>query len=795
MAHPSDDRFRALLEAAPDAVVIVDQAGVISLVNRQTEILFGYRREELLGQPVEMLVPPRHRSSHATHRSIYRNSPRMRPMGEGLELHGLRKDGTEFPVEISLSPLETAEGFVVFSAIRDITAKKELQEELHRAKKELEQRVEARTAELTGTLQALESEVAEHRSARQELARERDRAKSYLDIAEVILLALDRDGRIQMINKRGNQVLGYKDQELIGKDWFETCLPPPQREAARETFARLLEGARPDYFQNAVLARNGEERLVAWHNSVIRDASGRAVGTLSSGEDVTERRRSEDAMRKLAAIVESSTEAIIGTTIGGQIESWNAGAERIYGYTAAEAIGRPYMMIVPEEMRRETATLLARAGSGERFKRMEAVRVTKDGRRIDISMSASSVLDAQGKPAAIATIARDMTEHKRLEQQLRQAHKMEGIGRLAGGIAHDFNNLLGVILGDSELLLAEKTLTADQRASVKSIQEAAERAASLTRQLLAFSRKQAIESKLLDLNAVVQGFEGMLGRLAGPEIVLEVEAAPELGNVRGDPSQLLQVLLNLVVNARDAMPQGGAIRIATENVTLDESYAGDHPGTSAGPHVMLSVADTGPGMNPEVLARIFEPFFTTKEGGKGTGMGLATAYGIVQQLGGSIWVYSELGRGSLFKIFLPQAEGREAPPPLESAEELPRGTETVLLVEDSDLLRRVTEEFLRRMGYTVLVAHDGPEALAIASRHPNEIHLLLTDLAMPGMNGHELAERVLALRSKTRVMYTSGYAAGILHERNISGFESAFIEKPFTWQNLARKVRSALDQA
>lgn len=799
MPTSSHNRFRALLESAPDAVVIVSGDGRISLVNQQTEKLFGYSREELVGQPVELLVPAIFRGEHARQRTSYVGNPHPRPMGVGLQFFGLRKDGREIPVEISLSPVETAGGFEIYSTIRDTSQTRRLEEELRSAKKELEIRVAQRTAELGETVQALESEMAYHRAAQEELARERDRAKSYLDIADVVLLALDRAGRILLINKKGLAMLGYSESELLGKDWFDSCMPEGNRSEARGVFAKLLDGELVESTEHPVVSRNGEERLTVWHNSIVRDRIGNILGTLSSGEDVTEQRRSEEAVRRLASIVESSDDAIIGETLDGMILSWNGGAERFYGYTASEVIGRPITLIAPPDRHDELAEILERLKGGERIRHFETRRVAKDGRRVDISLSVFPVVDAEGKTVSAANIARDVTERKRMEEQLRQSQKMEAIGRLAGGVAHDFNNLLGVVQGESELLLSEKDMPERQRAAVQSIREAAERAASLTRQLLVFSRQQVIEPQVLNLNTVLNNVENMVRRLAGPEIVLHFVRADKLASVRTDPSQILQVILNLMVNARDAMPDGGRIRVETANVTLDEFYASTHPGIRPGPHVMLSVADNGPGMEPDVLSHIFEPFFTTKDAGKGSGMGLATAYGIVQQSGGSIWAYSEPGNGSLFKIFLPAVPDGEASAPEEQAggenpEEFPRGSETVLVVEDSRLLRHVTSEFLTRLGYTVLAAEDGEAALSAAREHKGGIDLLLTDLAMPRMNGQQLAERLLGERQNVKVIFTSGYAGSALQDRNLPAGEDSFLEKPFTWQNLALKVRRVLDR-
>jgi len=792
----ADEEIQAFLESAPDAAVIVDAQGQITIVNRQTEKLFGYSREELLGRPVEMLIPARHRSGHILHRAQYAKRPRVRPMGVTLDLHGVRKDGTEFPVEISLSPMQGPAGLRIFSTIRDVTRAKRTEEEMRQARNELESRVQERTAELAAAIRDLKTEVEQHQQAEQALARERDRAKRYLDVAEVALLALDRSGTITRINLKGLRILGYGEKELVGQDWFATCMPRQRRDEARRIFSRFLNGQPLEYMELPVVTKAGEERLVAWHNTILRDVAGNIVGTLSSGEDITEQRRSQEAMKRLAAIVESSEEAIISGTLDGTIVSWNAAAEKLYGYSASEAIGQPVTMLMPPENAKAVPGILRKLKRGEHIHGMETVHVTKGGRRVNISMTASPVLDDQGKPIACATVARDITGRLKLEQQLRQAHKMEAIGRLAGGIAHDFNNLLGVILGDSELLLADGRIGGPARKQIEEIKEAGERAATLTRHLLAFSRQQMLQTRILNLEPILSGFKNMLQRLAGEHIALELVLAPDLGAVRVEPNQLLQVMMNLVVNARDAMPQGGSVRIECTNVTLGSAFAASNPGILPGPYVQISVTDNGPGMDRDTLARIFEPFFTTKEGGQGAGMGLATAYGIIEQFGGSIWAHSEPGKGATFHIFLPRIDDADTEAAeSQTKEELPQGSETVLLVEDAGLLRRVTREFLERIGYTVLAAENGPHALAISTEYGANIDLLLTDLAMPGMNGQELAEQLLPTRPGLKVLYTSGYADSILAERGSSQPDVPFIEKPFTWQNLALKVRSTLDQS
>ncbi|MCI0620867.1 MAG: response regulator [Acidobacteria bacterium] len=393
--------------------------------------------------------------------------------------------------------------------------------------------------------------------------------------------------------------------------------------------------------------------------------------------------------------------------------------------------------------------------------------------------------------------AEERAENRRLEEQLRQSQKVEAVGRLAGGIAHDFNNLLTAIIGYSDILLHDLGDNNPLSAEILEIKKAGQRAATLTSQLLAFSRKQVLHPRVLDLNDVVADMDKMLRRLIGEDIELVTLFGPELGRVKADPGQTEQIIMNLAVNARDAMPQGGKLTIETTNAELDETFARKHMAVKPGPYVMLAVSDNGRGMDAETQSHLFEPFFTTKELGKGTGLGLSTVYGIVKQSGGNIWVYSEPGEGTVFKIYLPRVtETVETwEPSIKDQTEKLTGTETVLVVEDESVVRNLVRSVLQRNGYTVLEANHGEEALRIAIRHQGTIHLMVTDVVLPHMSGRQLAERMATIRSNVRVLYMSGYTDNAIVQYGVLDPGIAFLQKPFTPDALARKVREVLDLA
>jgi two-component system cell cycle sensor histidine kinase/response regulator CckA len=499
---------------------------------------------------------------------------------------------------------------------------------------------------------------------------------------------------------------------------------------------------------------------------------------------------------RLTAMVESSPDAIIGITLDGVITSWNSAAAKIYGYTAEEAMGRSLTMLAPPDRLDELLGILGRLKRGKRIEGLETVRRRKDGKAIWVSLSAAPIADATGAldVAGALIFAREISERKQLEEQYRQSQKMEAVGQLAAGVAHDFNNLLTIILGFSELYLVKLPAADPGREPLGQIRKAAQRAAALTRQLLAFGRKQILSPVVLDLNSLVKETEKMLRRLIGADIELTTILQPGLGRVMVDPGQVEQIIMNLVVNARDAMPTGGRLTIQTANTVLTDLQICKHGELPPGPYTLLAVSDTGSGMDEATKARIFEPFFTTKEVGKGTGLGLATVFGIIKQSGGFIEVDSELGTGSTFWTYFPQIGNsirlKESDHGLVK---MPKGVETILLAEDEDGVRELAQMILEASGYKVLSAPSGDAAVRVCHEYPHAIHLLLTDVVMPKMSGRQLADLLVPSRPTMKVLYMSGYTDDTMVRHGIQQAETNFLSKPFTPLALTKKVREVLD--
>jgi PAS domain S-box-containing protein len=550
----------------------------------------------------------------------------------------------------------------------------------------------------------------------------------------------------------------------------------------------------------------GEETAVACmkagaHDWIPKDHLARLVPAiereLREAGQRRQRVRAEEALRQSEArwrvLVEHAVDVIVVLDAQGRVSFQSPSIARVLGYGENEMVGRPVLDYVHTEDAAHISALMAEAlREGSRVS-MDAVRIRhRDGTWHTFEGSGAPLTGEGGQPVLVAA-AREITERVLLQQQLVQSQKMEAVGRLAGGVAHDFNNLLTVMLGYSNLLLDQLAENPLLHQEVDEIKRAAMRAAGLTQQLLAFSRKQVLTPRVVDLNAELEAMSGMLRRVIGEDVSLEMHLDPTGGHARVDPGQLEQVIMNLVINARDAMPEGGTLALATRGAALDERQARAR-GVAPGRYLEIEVRDTGQGMDAATVARLFEPFFTTKEPGKGTGLGLSTAYGIVRQSGGSIYAESAPGEGAAFRILLPHVEEPVSAQERPAGGTVARGSETVLLVEDEPLVRSLVHDILRKAGYQVLETGRGEEAVQIARRHGGVIHLLLTDVVMPGMSGLETARAVLAARPDIRVLYLSGYTDELVMRHGALGPGQAFMQKPFTPDALLRRVRELLEQ-
>jgi PAS domain S-box-containing protein len=651
--------------------------------------------------------------------------------------------------------------------------------------------------------------AVERKRAEDALRRQSELLQQIVEHIPVMLVFLDPTGLIEWGNREWTRVLGFTMDEARAGDIFTDMYPDP---AERQRVKNSIGSPTSQWTDFRTRTKDGRVVDTTWANVPLAQG-----GWLAIGVDITERKQAESALRqsgeRYRTFIAQSSEGVsrlefkppVSVTLSEdeQVDAMYASATvaecndamaRMYGFTEARDLAGARLADLHDQgdpANRDQMRSFIRAGY--RLADSETRERDREGRpRVFLNNVVGFV--ENGHLVRVWGTQRDVSEQRRLEEQFRQSQKMEAVGQLAGGIAHDFNNLLTAILGNTQLLLRDLPPGDAMRGDVEEIRKASERAAGLTRQLLAYSRRQMLQPEILDLNVVVGEMDRMLQRLIGEHITLVTVPAPDLGSVRADPSQIEQVLVNLVVNARDAMPTGGRLTIETANMEIDASYAQQHLGASPGTYAMLAVTDTGTGMDATVRAHLFEPFFTTKEVGKGTGLGLATVYGIVKQSGGYISVYTEVGHGSSFKVYLPRVPG----PPPAAAPAAPRpaaarGSETVLVVEDDPAVLSLSCRALEAEGYTILCASDGSDALRIVERHGGEIHLLLTDVVMPGMSGRQLAEQMAARRTGIRILYMSGYPgdAAVHHGAFVRG--SHFLQKPFSPDGLTRKVRETLD--
>jgi PAS domain S-box-containing protein len=631
---------------------------------------------------------------------------------------------------------------------------------------------------------------------------ERPILKEHPTAVVTYITAFDETRNRLYISPQIEVMLGFSADEWLGDPGLVLKqLHPDDRERVLAEVLQSRDTGKPFCSEYRLLARDGHIVWVRDEAIVMRDEAGRPCFMQGLLLDISEQKRKEAMLQKseskFRTIFERVAVGIALVSIDGQLVESNPALREMLRYGEEELRNKVFNEFIHTEDAAIDVDLDQELIEGKRdHYQIEKRFIRKDGGVVWCQLNVSLVRGGQEELPFTICMVEDITERKRLETQFFQSQKMETIGRLAGGIAHDFNNLLTVIKGYTQLSLSQIQEGDPCRENIEEIKGAAERAAELTNQLLTFSRRQILDMKVLDLNTIVKGLEKMTGRIIGEDIEMFTVLDDRLGRVKTDPSQIEQVILNLVVNARDAMPAGGKLAIETANVVLDDTYARTHIGVTPGSYVMLSVSDTGCGMSPEIKELIFEPFFTTKEEGKGTGLGLSTIYGIVRQSGGNIWVYSEPRRGTTFKIYLPRVDEEPGALPIQdNTDHLPKGNETVLLVEDDPSLRALAARVLRYQGYKVLEATNGHEAIGIARENVQErIHLLLTDVVMPHMGGRELVKRMKTLHSEIRVLFISGYTDHAISYHAGLKPGTPFLQKPFSPTALAQKVRDVLDQ-
>jgi PAS domain S-box-containing protein len=642
--------------------------------------------------------------------------------------------------------------------------------------------------------------------------------KKYRELVEnanSIILRMDVNGKITFFNEFAQRFFGFPEDVIIGKNVGGTILPPTATtERDLKTLVKSLQQdpEQPGAIETKNVLRNGQPVWIAWTFKPIMRKDGQVVEILCIGSDITKRKWAEEALREsekkykelyaeskraeelYRSVLHSSADAIVISDLNGNTRYVSPAFEKIFGWTMTELEGRPIPNVPDSKQEEINLVLDDTLRNGESVQNLETRRYAKDGRLLDVSISASRYYDDEGRPAGMLMMLRDISEKKRLEAQLLQAHKMEAIGTLAGGIAHDFNNILQAISGYTQIILMGKDLSDPDYDKLDAIERSAQRASDLTKRLLIFGRKLESQLKPVSLNQEVMQVVKMLGRTIPKMIEIECRLAEDIQIIDADPVQIEQILMNLGINARDAMPDGGKLTFSTERVTLDEDYCKSHLGCKPGNYVRLSVSDTGQGIEKDVIEHIFEPFFTTKETGKGTGLGLAMVYGIVQNHGGHMTVESELAHGVTFDIFFPIREVKDRTPVFKRAQSFVRGGgETILLVDDEESIRELGQEVLSRFGYRVLTASDGESALKLYQREPKEVDLVILDFIMPGMGGDKCLRGLLELNPQAKVLMASGYSVNEAAKEAIEAGAKGFVAKPYQVREMLGVVREVLE--
>lgn len=778
-----------LVECTPEALSILDAQHRVMRVNGEFTRTFGFSSAEAVGLQLETLILPPDRSSETQ----WITEALAEGQKVSLATKRQRKDGTLVDVLLSAAPVtingQQVATYVLYRDISDQKRAEALSSALYRIAEKT-----SSAEDLQQFYAAIHSIVAELTYARNFYIAVYDPLTQLLSFPYFVDEADDIPtpknlgrGLTEYVLRTGepllcspevfDELVQKQEVELIGApslDWLGVPL-----KAGKETFGVLV-----------LQSYSGNARFSEQDRDILTFVSHQLAGAI-------EHKRSEEALRRsegrYRSLIQSAVYGIYRSTLEGKFLDVNPALITMLGYNSAEEL----LALDPKQdvffESGEHVRLMREFSHGMRLDNVEVCWKRKDGKPITVRLSGRIVTNQETSDEVLEIIAEDVTERHVLEEQFRQAQKMEAVGRLAGGVAHDFNNLLMVISGYTEVLLEQTPRNLPLYPKIEAIQQAADRAGSLTRQLLAFSRKQMLELKVVDVNTIVADMDRLLRPLIGEDIELSTRLATDLARTRADSGQIEQVIMNLVVNSKDAMPDGGKITIQTANVKLDDDLRRQYSYICPGPYVMLSVTDTGSGMDKETQSRIFEPFFTTKEKGKGTGLGLSTVYGIIKQSGGYVFAESEVGRGTTFRIYLPRVDDAADPhSPTRDSGAATGGSETVLLVEDEESVRQLVSETLVAKGYTVLEAENGEDALKLASSHQGAIDLLITDVVMPGMSGRELSKHICASDPDTKVLYLSGYTEdAILHEGVLEA-GAAFLQKPFSLQALARKVKYVL---
>ena len=787
-----EEQFRLLVESVKDyAIFLLDPTGTVITWNTGAKWIKGYEAEEIVGRHFSIFYTSADQQEEKPGQMLARAAASGRAEEEGWRV---RKDGTQFWASVVITAIRDESGRLLsFGKVtRDLTERKQAEDELRAGRDALERRVEERTQEL----------VQAHEALRLHNERFRHMIEGVKDHA---IFTMDADGLVTSWNVGAEHIYGWESAEIIGK--HRSLFFTPEDVASGLPIAELQEAARSGrYSEEGWRVRKDGSRF--WANgtmTVLRDEAGAARGFVKIVRDLTERKQIDIELRKTVDALHLRDRAMQAVTQGILITDAtqpdhpilyaSPGFERLTGYRADEVVGRNCRLLQgPKTDPVSVAKLRESVNAGQECA-VELLNYRKDGTPFWNALYVSPVRE-DGQLLHFVGVQADVTERHHLEDQIRQSQKMEAVGQLAGGVAHDFNNLLTVISGYSEILLAGLPEGGQDWEAVKAISMAGERAAGLTRQLLYFSRRAMLDTKIVDVNEVVTETEKLLRRVIGEDVLLATVLDPKIGRVRTEPGLIGQILMNLAVNARDAMPHGGKLTIETKVVDLDTAYVNTHVEVPAGRYTLLMVSDSGTGMPPEVKARIFEPFFTTKAIGHGTGLGLSVVHGIIRQSKGHVGVYTEVGMGTTFKIYLPVEE--EAVVPAANARDQlreSRGSETILLVEDEDAVRELALLTLRAQGYTVLHASNGKVALRVVEEHAGAIDLLLTDVVMPEMGGRELAETLQPRFPSMKVLYMSGYTDDAVVRHGILQAEVAFLQKPYTPVALLRKMRQVLDQS